>query len=108
MQENPNTIEETDDYVPTIITLIDEENTEHKFEMVDDIDHNEERYVAVVPYYDDPAKALEEEPVLIIFRIGEPDDEGLETFDIVDDDEEYYEISGIFATRLQEIYDIEE
>lgn len=106
--EDLNITEDLEEYNPTIITLVDEENNEHQFEMVDDIDHNEERYVAVVPYHEDPAKALEEEPVLIIFRIGEPDDEGLETFDIVDDDEEYYEISGIFATRLQEIYDFEE
>ncbi|MEG0019224.1 MAG: DUF1292 domain-containing protein [Oscillospiraceae bacterium] len=107
MQENPN-IPEEEDYNPTIITLVDEENNEHQFEMVDQIEHNEETYVAVVPYYEDPAKELEEEPVLIIFRVGEPDEEGLETFDIVDDDEEYYEISGIFATRLQDIFDIEE
>lgn len=99
---------ENEDYTPDIITLEDENGDEHQFEMIDQVEHNEETYIAVVPYFEDPTKGLEEDPTLIIFRIGEPDEEGLETFDIVDDDEEYFEVSGIFAQRLQDIYDIDE
>ena len=71
-------------------------------------DYNEEHYMAVVEMFDDPQKALETEPVLIIFRVGEPDEDGLDTFDVVDDDEEYFEVAGIFEQRLSEIYNIEE
>lgn len=105
MQEQEKDFEE---YTPTILTLEDENGDSHQFEVVDEIEHNEERYIAVVPFYEDPEQALKEEPVLIIFRVGEPDEEGFETFDIVDDDEEYFEIGGIFSDRLQEMYDIEE
>ena len=106
MQENNNLLEE--DYTPTIITLVDEEDTEHAFEIMDTFENEEDTYVAVIPYYEDPAKALEEEPTIIFFRVGEPDDEGLETFDIVDDDEEYFTISGIFTKRYEEALENEE
>lgn len=97
-----------EEYPSTIITLTDENGETFQFEIVDEIEHNEEHYLAVVEIFDDPQKALEAEPVLIIFRVGEPDEDGLETFDIVDDDEEFFEVSGIFEERLSEIYEIEE
>lgn len=99
---------EDEEYAPTIITLTDENDETYQFEIVDEIDYNEEHYLAVVEYFDDPKKALEAEPVLIIFRVGEPDEDGLDTFDIVDDDEEYFEVGGIFEERLSEIYFTEE
>jgi len=101
-------VEGDEDYNPTIISLTDENGEEFQFEIVDEIEHNEEHYLAVVEYFDDPQKALEAEPVLIIFRVGEPDADGLETFDIVDDDEEFFEIGGIFESRLREVFEIEE
>lgn len=97
-----------EEYTPTIITLVDEENTEHSFEIIDQFENNEEYYVAVVPYFEDPQKAFEEDPTIIFFRVGPEDEEGLETFDIVDDDEEYYEISGIFTKRYEAALEAEE
>ena len=105
MQEQEKDFEE---YSPMILTLEDEDGENHQFEIVDEVDHNDQRYIAVVPYYEDPEKALEEEPILIIFRVGDSDEEGFDTFDIVDDDEEYLEVGGIFSQRLEEMYDIEE
>ncbi len=97
-----------EEYTPTIITLTDENDETYQFEVVDEIDHNEEHYLAVVEYFDDPQKALEAEPVLIIFRVGDADEDGLETFDVVDDDEEYFVVAGIFEERLSQYYDMEE
>ena len=99
---------EEEDYSPTIITLTDEDGESFQFEVLDEVEFNEERYMAVVEYFEDPRKALEAEPVLIIFRVGEPDEEGLDTFDVVDDDEEYLQVGAIFEKRLAEIFDIEE
>ena len=101
-------METDEDYSPTIITLTDENGENFMFEVVDEIEHNEEHYLAVVEYFEDPQKALEAEPVLIIFRVGDSDEDGLETFDIVDDDEEFFEVGGIFETRLREIYEFDE
>ena len=97
-----------EDYSPTIITLTDEDGESFQFEVLDEVDYNDEHYLAVVEYFEDPQKALEAEPVLIIFRTGEPDEEGLDTFDVVDDDEEYLQVGGVFEQRLAEIFDIEE
>lgn len=38
-------------------------------------------------------------------RVGEED--GEEYLDVVDDDEELYEVSDMFARRLEELYDID-
>ena len=102
----PNEGEE--DYSADIITLTDENGENYQFEIIDSIEYNEVRYMAVVEMFDDTDKALETEPVLIIFRVGEPDEDGFDTFDVVDDDEEYFEVAGIFEQRLSEYYDIEE
>ncbi len=106
MSDNNTNMNE--EYTPTIITLVDEDNNEHSFEIIDSFENNEETYVAVVPYFEDPAKAFEEDPTIIFFRVGEEDEEGLETFDVVDDDEEYFTISGIFTKRYEEMLESEE
>ena len=102
----PNEGEE--DYSADIITLTDENGENYQFEIIDSIEYNEVRYMAVVEMFDDADKALKTEPVLIIFRVGEPDEDGFDTFDVVDDDEEYFEVAGIFEQRLSEVYNIEE
>ena len=100
--------EESEDYSADVITLTDENGENYQFEIIDSIEYNEVRYMAVVEMFDDTDKALETEPVLIIFRVGEPDEDGFDTFDVVDDDEEYFEVAGIFEQRLSEVYNIEE
>lgn len=97
--------EEMEDYTPDLMTLEDEEGNEHTFEVIDAADFKDERYMAVVPYVEDTSKMLEEDMELIIMKVAE-DDEG-EYLDIVDDDNELYEVSEMFAQRLKDLYDIE-
>ena len=73
--------------------------------MIDAADFNDERYLAVVPYAEDSKEKLEEDASLIIMRVSEED--GEEYLDVVDDDEELYEVSELFAHRLEELYDID-
>ena len=56
-------------------------------------------------YAEDSTEQLEEDANLIIMRVGEED--GEEYLDVVDDDEELYEVSDMFARRLEELYDID-
>lgn len=100
MPENKNIPEEM---MADIITLVDEENKTHAFEKLDYFEHKDNAYVALVPYFEDPAQALKEDPTVVFFRVGPEDEEGLETFDIVEDDEEYYAISGIFEERYNKM-----
>ena len=94
-----------DDYVTKPFTLTDEDGKEFSFEVIDAADYNDERYLAVVPYAEDSTEQLEEDANLIIMRVGEED--GEEYLDVVDDDEELYEVSDMFARRLEELYDID-
>ena len=64
------------------------------------------RYLAVVPYSEDPEAQLQQDGQLIIMRVDE-DEEG-EYLDIVDDDEELVDVSKMFETRLREIFDIDD
>ena len=97
--------EQLDDYSPDLITLTDEDGKEFSFEVIDAADYHDERYLAVVPYAEDSTEQLEEDANLIIMRVGEED--GEEYLDVVDDDEELYEVSDMFARRLEELYDID-
>ena len=97
--------EQLDDYSPDLITRTDEDGKEFSFEVIDAAVYNDERYLAVVPYAEDSTEQLEEDANLIIMRVGEED--GEEYLDVVDDDEELYEVSDMFARRLEELYDID-
>lgn len=90
---------------PDLITLEDENGKECTFEVIDATDVKGEHYLAVVPSADDPEN-LEDEAVMIIMRVG-TDDQG-EYMDIVDDDEELYQVSKVFETRLRERFDIDD
>ena len=99
----PNAEEE--DYEADIITLEDEDGREHNFEVVDAADINGERYLAVVPYNEDPALRLSEDTEMLIMRIGE--ESGEEYLDLVDDEEELHTAGQMFLKRLSEVYHID-
>lgn len=94
------------EYSPDLITLEDEDGNEHTFEVIDAADYQEERYLALVPYNEDPSATLEEDANLILMRVCEED--GEEYLDVVEDDEEFYNVGEMFANRLREVYDIED
>ena len=98
--------EEAPDYNPDLLTLEDEDGNEHTFEVIDAADFKDQRYLAVVPYSEDPEAQLQQDGQLIIMRVDE-DEEG-EYLDIVDDDEELVDVSKMFETRLREIFDIDD
>ena len=107
MEENklPLGQPEAEDAEPDLITLTDEEGTEYTFEVIDAVDYNGTHYMAMVPYVEDE-KQLDDDLQLVIMKVGQ-DEEG-EFLDVVEDDEELYEISGVFEKRLSEEYDIQQ
>lgn len=96
---------EIDEFDPDLITLTDEDNKEYRFEILDRIETDEGRYIALLPDYDDPQKMLDDSGELIILRAV--DDDGDEVFEVIDDDEEFNAAYRAFETRLRDIYDIE-
>lgn len=99
---SPEMLEEA---APDLLTLEDEDGKEVTFEVIDATEVNGTRYLAVVPYQEDP-ESLQEDAELILMRIG-TDDEG-EYMDIVDDDEELITVGKVFEERLRAMYDIDD
>ena len=90
---------------PDLLTLEDEDGKEVTFEVIDATEVNGTRYLAVIPYQEDP-ESLQEDAELILMRIG-TDEEG-EYMDIVDDDEELLTVGKVFEERLSAMYDIDD
>ena len=99
---SPEMLEEA---APDLLTLEDEDGKEVTFEVIDATEVNATRYLAVIPYQEDP-ESLQEDAELILMRIG-TDDEG-EYMDIVDDDEELITVGKVFEERLRAMYDIDD
>ncbi len=101
MTENNN-----QDYNPDIITLSDDEGREYTFEVLDAIETDDARYLAMLPMYEDPQKILDDSGELVIVKVEEED--GEEYFSEIEDDEEYETIADAFIDRLQNVFEIEE
>ena len=99
---SPEMLEEA---APDLLTLEDEDGKEVTFEVIDATEVNGTRYLAVIPYQEDP-ESLQEDAELILMRIG-TEDEG-EYMDIVDDDEELITVGKVFEERLRAMYDIDD
>ena len=99
---SPEMLEEA---TPDLLTLEDEDGQEVTFEVIDATEVNGTRYLAVIPYQEDP-DSLQEDAELILMRIG-TDDDG-EYMDIVDDDEELLTVGKVFEERLRAMYDIDD
>ena len=99
---SPEMLEEA---APDLLTLEDEDGKEVTFEVIDATEVNGTRYLAVIPYQEDP-ESLQEDAELILMRIG-TDDEG-EYMDIVDDDAELLTVGKVFEERLRAMYDIDD
>ena len=95
-----------EEYNPDILTLSDENGAEYSFEVLDRIEYMDGFYLALLPVYDDPKKMLEDSGELVVLKAIEED--GEESFEEIQDDEEYEEVAGIFIDRLQDLFEIEE
>lgn len=95
-----------EEYTPDLLTVADDEGNEHTFEILDSIETDTDKYVAVTAYYDDPEEMIEDDGELIILKVEESDGESF--LAPIEDDEEFNEIAAVFEERLSEIYDITE
>ena len=96
------------EYNPDIITVTDDDGTEHIFEELDRIESDDnKRYVALLPVYDDAEEILEGDCDIIILEVVE--DETGETFlQQIADEEEFDEIGEIMMKRINEKFGFDE
>lgn len=94
-----------EEYNPDIVSVVDEEGVEHTFEMLDAIETDAARYVALIPTYDDTAEILDDDGELIILKVME--ENGEEYLTPIENSDEFDEIGRIFEERLADMFDIE-
>lgn len=107
MDDKISSINEQGEYEPYILSLTDEEGKEYSFEVLDDIDYNDGRYMALQPMYDDPKQMLADSGDLVILKVVD-EGNGDEALIEIEDDDEYEEVVAIFADRLQDFFEIDE
>ena len=105
MNNGINSVNDNEEYSPYILSLTDEDGKEFSFEVLDDIDFEDERYMALLPQYDDPAKMLEPSGEVVILKIITED--GEDSFVEIEDDDEYERVASVFTDRLQDLFEIE-
>lgn len=90
-----------------IVSVVDDDGTEHLFEEIDRIETEDgNRYVALLPIYDDAAEILDDDGDVFILKVTEEDGE---IYLIqIEDEKEFNEIGNIFEDRLIEKYESEE
>lgn len=93
------------EYNPDLITLSDDDGKEYTFEVLDAIETDDGRYLALLPTYADPKKMLEESGELVIVKVGEED--GEEYYYEIEDDDEYETVADAFIDRLEDFFEID-
>ena len=97
--------EMNNEYNPDLITLSDDNGKEYTFEVLDAIETDEARYLALLPTYDDPQKMLDDSGELVIVKVGE--ENGEEYFYEIEDDDEYESVADAFINRLEDFFEID-
>ena len=87
-----------------ILTLVDEDGTEHEFEVVDSLVTDDNEYFALIPT-ETGENHSSDDGELVILKVVE--DNGEEFLEPIEDDDEFEEISEIFMDRLEEYYDFD-
>ena len=90
---------------PDILTLEDEEGREHRFEVIDTLEKTDSTYYALIPVFDHPEDSLEDDGELVILKSEMDGDE--EFLALIEDEEEFSEISQEFMSRLEDTYEIQ-
>lgn len=94
------------EYEADLITLIDDDDNEHTFEIIDTIEKDENIYYALFPVFDTPEEQLEADGEYYIFGVVEED--GEELLVEVEDDDLLDELAKEFESRFEEMFDDED
>ena len=93
------------EYNPDIVTLMDDSGKEYTFEVLDAIETDMGRYLALLPTFEDPKDMLDDSGELVIVKVGE--ENGEEYFFEIEDDDEYETVADAFVDRLEDFFEID-
>ena len=90
-------------YKPDLITLIDEDNVEHNFEILDTIENEKGVFYALYPICDNAKDSVDDSGEYYIMEVIE--ENGEEQLAEVQDEALLDELSAIFEKRFEELFD---
>ena len=93
------------EYNPDLVTLADDDGKEYTFEVLDAIETDMGRYLALLPTFEDPKEMLDDSGELVIVKVMEED--GEEYFGEIEDDDEYETVADAFVDRLEDFFEID-
>lgn len=88
----------SNEYSPDLITLVDEDDVEHNFEILDSIEYEGCEYYALYPVFDNPEDMVADSGEYYIMETKDGED-GLELAE-VDDDDLIDKLANIFEERF--------
>ena len=59
----------SENYGNSLVSVLDDEGNEHQFEVLDAIETDTGRYVALIPVYDNPADLINDDGELVILTV---------------------------------------
>lgn len=103
MEENKMPLDQQEEEVEAdLIVLADEDGREYTCEIIAELEYDGGQYVALIPYDEED---VEDEGELNILRVYEED--GERYYDVIDDEEEYIQVSEKLSQLLSEEYDVQ-
>ena len=96
----------SEEYGNSLVSVLDDEGNEHQFELLDAIETDDGRYVALLPIYNEAEAAIEGDGELVILEVV--DENGEDLLVPIENDDTFEDIASIFEERLAEYYEINE
>jgi uncharacterized protein YrzB (UPF0473 family) len=84
-----------------VITLVDDDGKEHRFDLLNIVEVDENRYAVMVPEGTDLESSDEEEEEAVIFRL-ETDEDGEEVLVDIEDDAEFEKVCDYLDQMMEE------
>ncbi len=95
-----------EDYGNDLVTVVDDDGKEHEFEVLDRIETDDKKYIALLPVFESKTDLLDDSGELIILSVSE--ENGETVLEPIEDEDEFDEIGAIFEERLSEYFDFED
>lgn len=100
-------IDNNQEYEAELITLIDDEGTEHEFEIIDELENDDGYFMALVPTLRDAQSEVADADEYYIFEVVE-DENGEEQLCEIEDVDLLDKLAEIFETRYAQAMEEEE
>ena len=84
-----------------VVSLVDENGNEQAYEIIDGIQIEDNKYVAIIPYYESEDAILNDEGELVVLKVFIDGNE--EYLEPIEDENEFALVSKIFEERLLEV-----